>query len=158
MAILCFVKIDGILGESKTRDHRDEIDCLAWEWSLDNTASGGAGGGGGVGKPVAGEFVFQHAYDRASPLIARECIAGRHVREVVVNVRRKGAAQKDYLVVTMKDCIVSAVAPAADPDGILEEVVIAYREIGFAYRPQQPDGSFGPAVGFDWNVATHVVH
>ena len=44
------LKIDGVDGESKIKDHEGEIDVLAWNWGLSQSGLVHVGGGGGSGK------------------------------------------------------------------------------------------------------------
>ena len=48
MAVDYFLKIDGIVGESKDSKHRGEIDLMSWSWGASQTGSSSAGGGEGI--------------------------------------------------------------------------------------------------------------
>jgi type VI secretion system secreted protein Hcp len=47
------------------------------------------------------------------------------------------------------------VAPGSSNDGdVTEEVHCSYKDVEFAYKPQDDKGALGGEVKFGWNVAT----
>ena len=68
--------------KSTHKDHKGEIEVLAWSWGLSNATAVTAGGGSGKGKAEPGEVSFMHSYDKASPdpgqeVRARRALQGR---------------------------------------------------------------------------------
>lgn len=158
MAISNFLKLDGIDGEATDRNHRGEVELMSWSWGLTNeTAAGGSGGGAGVGRATPQALLFVHRYDKASPLLAKLAITGRHLRSAVLSARRSGAGQRDFLVITMKEVLVTAVQMADNGDGPIEQVSLRFGEIGFSYLPQTPRGGAGTPVAMNWNIRTSQV-
>lgn len=163
MAIDTHIKFDGVEGESTHVDHKGEIEVLKWNWDVQNIAQT-SGGGSGSGKAQPGSFVFEHRYDKASPVLAKKCAQGVHFKEAVLTARKAGEGQKDFLKVTLKEVFVTAVAPGVRvnvdgsiDDEILETVRMSYGDIGFAYRPQDDKGGLGGEVKFAWNVKTTAI-
>jgi type VI secretion system secreted protein Hcp len=156
MAINTFLKSDSIPGESSNRDHKGEIDVLSWSWGVQNQQGTltSPGGGTGRGKAVPAEFRFVHAYDKASPLLAKAVASGTHLPQVVVSVRKSGAGQADFLVITLKEVFVTLVQARAETAFIAEEVALAFGDIDVLYKPQDDKGAFGGAVRFGWNIKT----
>src|SRR5262245_35460381 len=69
-----FLKIDGIPGESIDAAHVDEIEVLAWSWGAAIQHPSGSG------KTVctnAQDLSFTHYFDKASPKLAANLIAGQ---------------------------------------------------------------------------------
>ncbi len=158
MSIDTHIKFDGVEGESSHADHKGEIDVLSWKWDVTNASSAGKGGGSGLGKATPGAFVFTHAYDKASPVLAKNCASGKHFATVVLTARKAGEGQKDFLKITMKEVFVTALEPSAGEDGeISEEVQASYKDIEFAYKPQDDKGGLGGEVKFGWDTATTAV-
>lgn len=156
MAIDTHIKFDGVSGESTQRDHKGEIEVLSWSWSA--TSHGlTTGAGSGAGKCEPGQFTFQHTYDKASPLLAKQCASGKFFKEVALTSAKAGEGQKDFLKVTMKEVIVASIQPSGSDGGIQETVSLSYKDIEFAYKPQDEKGALGAEVKFGWNVATSVV-
>jgi len=153
----CFIKFDGVSGESTDAAHKGSIDVLAWSWGVAN-APLATGSGSGAGKAVPAPLVFQHRYDKASPPLGRLCASGLHVKQVKLTARHPAAGLPDFLVVTMKDVLVSQVQVALAADGSLQESVsLVYGDIEFAYKPQTPAGALGAAVKFGWDTQRNVV-
>jgi type VI secretion system secreted protein Hcp len=157
MAITTFIKFDGVDGESQDRDHRGEIEVLSWSWGFSNAAPAGAGGGAGSGRAVPADLTFVHRYDKASPLLAKAGIAGRHFRSATLSARKSGAGQKDFLKVTLKEVLVTSVQHQGQDDQIAEIVTLRSREVGNEYRAQAANGSLGVPVKFNWNIANSQV-
>ena len=148
------IKFDGVEGESTHKDHKGEIDVLSWSWNVSNNTSL-AGGGSGKGKANPGDFVFTHTYDKASPVLAKQCASGKHFKTVKLTARKAGEGQKDFLVVSMKEVFITAVSPSGGHGGeIIENVAFSYKDIEFDYKAQDDKGGLGGAVKFGWDVAT----
>ncbi|MBS0428106.1 MAG: type VI secretion system tube protein Hcp [Proteobacteria bacterium] len=147
------IKFDGVDGESVHKDHKGEIELLSWDWDV-SQPSQGSGGGSGRGKAVPGTFNFVHHYDKASPVLAKSCVSGKHFKEVKVTARKAGEGQQDYLKVTMKEVLITHCRPGASAGGdIHERVNCSFKDIEFEYKPQDDKGGLGSAVKFGWNVA-----
>ena len=148
------IKFDGVEGESTHKDHKGEIEVLSWTWGVTQAASL-AGGGSGRGKATPGDFVFTHLYDKASPVLAKHCAAGKHFKDAKLTARKAGEGQKDFLVVTMKEVFVTAVHPAGGAGGdIHEQVSCSYKDIEFGYKAQDDKGATAGEVKFGWDIAT----
>ena len=158
MAIDTHIKFDGVDGESTHKDHKGEIEVLSWLWGVSNASSVSSGGGSSKGKAAPRDFSFTHNYDKASPVLAKQCAQGKHFKQVVVTSRKAGEGQKDFLKITMKEVFLSTVQPSAGQGGdILESVSMTYGEIEFGYKAQDEKGGLGGEVKFAWNVKTTVV-
>ncbi|WP_180132216.1 type VI secretion system tube protein Hcp [Rhodoferax sp. BLA1] len=153
MAIDCFIKFDGVEGESSNKDHKGEVEVLSWSWGI--AGAGQVGGTStGKGKTVAGPLSFVHLYDKASPLLAKHCAAGKLFKTVVLTSRKAGEGQKDFLQVSLKEVQVTSIQPAGADADITEAVTLNYRDIEFAYKPQDSKGGLGAEVKFGWDVAS----
>ncbi|BDI04865.1 Hcp family type VI secretion system effector [Sphaerotilus microaerophilus] len=154
MTIDCHIKFDGVTGEATHKDHKGEIEVLSWSWGASN-ASGLAGGGSGMGKGSASDFNFMHKYDKASPVLAKQCASGKHFPTVVMTARKSGEGQKDFFKVSMKEVFITSVQPSGSSGGeIMESVSMSYKDIEFSYKPQDDKGGLGGEVKFGWNLAT----
>jgi len=155
MTIDTNLKIAGVDGESAHKDHKGEIDLLAWSWDVRQESTASFGGGSGKGKGIPGQMVFAHYYDKASPVLAKSCASGKHFDSAIITCRKAGEGQLDFLKVTLKQVLVTSVAPSASSGGeISESVALSYADIEFEYKPQDDKGALGGAVKFGWNVAS----
>lgn len=147
------IKFDGIEGESAKP--KGEIEVMAWNWGVTQSTGATSGGGSGKGKAVPGDFMFTHRYDKASPVLAKHCVAGKHFPTVKLTVRKAGEGQQDFLSVAMKEVFITSVSPAGSSGGeVMEQVSCSYKDVEFAYKPQDDKGALGGEVKFGWNVAT----
>ena len=157
MAIDTHIKFDGVDGEATHKDHKGETEVLSWSWNVSNPSSL-VGGGSGKGKAIPGDFVFAHHYDKASPILAKKCAQGAHFPSVVATARKSGEGQKDFLKVTMKEVVVTSVAPAGSQGGdLFENVTLSYAFIEFGYKPQDDKGALGGEVKFGWDAKTTTI-
>ncbi|HEY6514258.1 MAG TPA: type VI secretion system tube protein Hcp [Burkholderiaceae bacterium] len=148
------LKLAGVEGESTHKDHKGEIEILSWTWGVVNEGSI-AGGGSGKGKATPGDFHFTHMYDKGSPVIAKYCASGKHFADATLTSRKAGEGQKDFLVVKFKEVFIRSVQPSGSSGGdIVESVTLSYKQIDFAYKPQDDKGGLGGEVKFGWNNAT----
>jgi type VI secretion system secreted protein Hcp len=148
------IKFAGIEGESTHKDHKGEIEVLSWSWAVTNDG-GGSAGGSGKGKAVPGDLEFTHLYDKSSPVLAKYCASGKHFAEVTMTSRKAGEGQKDFLVLKFKEVFLKSVRPSGSAGGdIGESVVFSYKQVDFAYKPQDDKGGLGGEVKFGWNNAT----
>ena len=147
-------KFEGVEGESLHKEHKGEVEAMSWSWSAHN-ASATAGQGSGKGKGEGGHFTLMHVYDKASPVLAKHCISGKHFPTVVMTSRKSGDGQKDFLKVTMKEVFITAVQPSGSHGGdIHEQVTMSYKQVEFAYKAQDEKGGMGGEVKFGWNSST----
>lgn len=148
-------KFDGVEGEATHKDHKGEIEVLSWSWGVQQPSGAGAGGGSGRGKANPGEMNFMHLYDKASPVLAKHCAAGKHFKDAVLTARKAGEGQKDFLKITLKEVFITSVQPSGSSGGdIVEAVACSYKDIEFEYKAQDDKGGLGGAVKFGWNIAT----
>ncbi len=149
------VKLAGVDGESKHKDHKGEIEIMSWAWNVSNPSGAASGGGSGRGKAIPGDFSFTHRYDKASPELAKRCANGAHFATLVLTCRKAGEGQQDYLKMTLKEAYISSISPGGSSGGdVMETVSLTYKDIEFEYKEQSEKGAAGPSVKFGWNVAT----
>ena len=155
MTIDTHFKFDGVEGESAHKDHKGEIDILSWSWNVTQSSSAASGTGSGRGKAHPGDMNFVHAYDKASPVLAKYCASGKHFATAVLTSRKAGEGQKDFLKVTLKEVFITSVSNSGGGGGELHEAVsCTYKDIEFEYKAQDDKGGLGGSVKFGWNNAT----
>jgi type VI secretion system secreted protein Hcp len=154
MDIDTHIKFPKVEGESTHKDHKGEIDVFSWSWGVSNAANP-SGGGMGRGRAMPSDFNFTHRYDKASPVLAANCVKGSHFPEVTLTCRKAGDGQKDFLKITMKEVFITSLQPAGSSGGdLIESVSMSYGSIDFGYKPQDDKGGVGSEVKFGWNVKT----
>src|SRR5207253_10360457 len=80
-----------VAGESRDERHASEIEVVSLSWGESNPGGTGRGGGGGAGKVSMQDFHFTMRLNRASPLLAKACATGQHIKSAVLTCRKPGA-------------------------------------------------------------------
>jgi type VI secretion system secreted protein Hcp len=152
-----FIKIGDIKGESKDKDHKDEIDVLAWSWGMSNTGSTSSGGGGGAGKASVGDFSFIKFTDLATTDLMKSTLDGKHFSDAKITVRKAGEKPFDYLTYVLKDIIVTSVSTGGSggEDRLTESISLNFAKIETHYVKQDPGGKC-TEVSFGWDIAQNV--
>ena len=80
----------------------------SFSWGVANV-TGPVGGGGGAGKTEFKDFTFTKPLSALSKTLFNACVKGEHIKQVVLTFRKKkGSTTQDFLVITMKDVIVTS--------------------------------------------------
>jgi type VI secretion system secreted protein Hcp len=151
-----FLKMDGILGESKDLKHKGEIDLESFSWGETNASkpSAGRGGGAGAGKVAMQDFHFVTKVNKASPLLFLACATGKHIKEAVLTARKAGKGQQDYLVFKFKDVLISSYqVGGSEGAGVpMDQVSFNFARIDVEYRLEKPDGTLASPVKAGWDI------
>ncbi|TFH66865.1 MAG: type VI secretion system tube protein Hcp [Gemmatimonadales bacterium] len=158
MAVDMFLKIEGIKGESQDDAHKDEIDVLAWSWGMSQSGTTHMGGGGGAGKVNVQDISVTKYVDKASPNLMVYCCNGKHIPTMNLTVRKAGENALEYLKMTMKDGLISAVSTGGSggEDRLTENVSLNFAHVKVEYTPQKADGSGDAAVEMAWDITKNV--
>jgi type VI secretion system secreted protein Hcp len=150
----CFLRIDGVAGDSVDARHRGEIDLVTWSLGVTTpVAPGSATGGASVGRPDFQPLKAVHRLDRAVPALIQLGAAAQHIPGAILTCRRPGKDAADYFKITLQDVLITGVrlsdSAEAQPSA---ELTLVYGRITIEYRPQNPDGTLGQPVGTGWDV------
>ena len=155
-AVAYFLKIDGIVGESKDAKHPGEIELESFSWGETVTVAAG-GGGGGVGKAQIEDLHVVMKESKASPLLFLTSVSGRLIKQAVLTGRKAGKAPVEFLVIKLTDVVVSSYhtggGTAAAPD---DQVSLNFGKIEFAFTAEGPDGKPEAPVKVGWDVKRNV--
>ena len=139
MAFDCFLKIDGVDGESSDDKHTDWIELLSFSHGVSQTSSGAASSGGGRSAERCDhqDFSVVKTLDKASPKLALYCCNGTHTKEVKMELCRAGGDKQKYMEYKMSDVIVTSARPGGSAGAgealPLEEVSFNYGKIEWVY-------------------------
>ena len=158
MAVDMFMKIGDLKGEAKDKSHKEEIDVLAWSWGMSNSGTTHMGGGGGAGKVNVQDISFTKYIDKASTNLITACCTGKHYDEAKLTVRKAGDTPLEYLTITMKEVLVTAVSTGGSggEDRLTENVTLNFASFVTEYKPQKPDGTGDASVFAKYNMAENV--
>jgi type VI secretion system secreted protein Hcp len=147
-----FAKIGDIKGESIDSKHKAEIDVLSWSWGLTGPTRNSPGVPqrpvGPAQASCAQEIFLTKNVDAASPLLMANAALGTTLKEATLALRKADSSQEDYLVITLKDVLVSSVASGASSAGkdATETVSLVFSSANVKYRPQDSEGKLGNPV------------
>lgn len=156
MAVDMYLKLDDVKGEAKGA-HKEEMDILSWSWVAAQQGTGSQGGGSGTGKVETLDIEIKKWVDRASPNLYKCCCKGTHLKEAIISVRKAGDTPLDYLVVTLRDIIITGFSTGGvvpGDDRLLETVRLNFKKVFVAYAPQEKGGAGGAEAGGGFNLET----
>lgn len=158
MAVDMFLKLGDIKGESKADGHKDQIDVLAWSWGMSQSGTAHAGGGGGSGKVSVQDISITKYIDSSSNVLISSACKGTHHKEATLFVRKAGDKPLEYIVIKMKEVIVTSVSMGGSggEDRLTENVSLNFAEFEYAYKPQKPDGSGDAAKEYKFSIQENI--
>jgi type VI secretion system secreted protein Hcp len=154
MAVDMFLKLDGIKGESKDKDHKDEIKIESMSWPLNQMGTQGSGGGGGAGKVDVGNISITKYVDKSTADLIYAVCSGKHIKDALITVRKAGGEKPlEYLKVTLTDVLVSSVqAAGSSADVLVESISLDFGKFKVEYFEQDSKGIGSPAGQVAWDV------
>lgn len=157
MAVDMFLKIEPLKGEAQDKDHKDEIDVLAWSWGMSQSGTTHIGGGSGSGKVNVQDLSFTKYIDKSTTDLMKFCTNGDHIKEATLTVRKAGGKAIEYIILTMTDIIVSSVSTGGSggEDRLTENVSLNFGAYKIKYTPQTATGETDKPTEFGWDIAAN---
>jgi type VI secretion system secreted protein Hcp len=154
VAVDYFLKIEGVSGESADSKHKGEIQLESFSWSETHPGSAASGGGGAAGKVHMQDLVVTMAVSKASPKLMLACATGKHHKEAVLTVRKAGKSQQEFLIIKLKEVIVTSYSTGGSEqsDLPLDQASLGFSTILLEYKPQKADGSLDAPVKAGWDL------
>lgn len=147
MASTIFCKIDGIKGESTDANHKDEIELLSYSHGVSQprSATASTAGGGTTGRCNHTDLSVAKLMDSSSPVLNQQCCIGKHIKEVIITLRRAdGDKSVPYMVYKLSDVVISSVSIGGSSDSVpTENVTFNYAKIEWEYTKQSRAGGAG---------------
>lgn len=153
----CFLKIDGIEGESQDAQHKGEIEVQSWSFSENQSTSSNSGGGAGAGKVTLQPFQFNLQTSKASPKLFLAGASGQRFKTATLTCRRSGQKAQDFLKITLSDVLVASFGTSgASSDQLpIDQMSLSYRAISYEFTPQKADGSLDTSLKTGWDMKTN---
>ena len=157
MAVDQFLKIDDVKGEAQDKVHRDEIDVLAWSWGVSQSGTTHLGSGSGAGKASFQDISITKWVDHSSATLMLAVANGKHFKEAKLTVRKAGENPLEYVIIKMKDVIITSVSTGGSggEDRLTENVALNFGAVEYEYTMQKPDGGKGATIPFKWDIASN---
>jgi type VI secretion system secreted protein Hcp len=149
-----FLKLDGIVGESLDRVHKDEIEVQSFSLGVSNSGSTQIGGGTGTGRASFSDLSLSATLSKASPALALACASGQRITKATLTFRTSGATPVEVYTVVLENVLVSSVSTTgtADDGRPNEAYSLNYGSIVWKYTPIQANGSPGTSISAGWNI------
>lgn len=153
MASKVMVRLDGIPGECADLQHREWIEALSFR--IGASAAPAGEGYAGPGRGQLDELRIGKALDVASPRLLEACLAGRHIKEAVVEIIRLPTRVK-FLEYRFTDVFVVGVGVEVGGDEAtsteLEQVRLSFGKVRMTYLHKAASGA-SSQTGFGWDLA-----
>jgi type VI secretion system secreted protein Hcp len=138
----CFIKLEGVNGESGDKEFQDHIQVESWGWGIASKA-GHLGEHRRAGLADVAELAFTHRVDKASPALFARCASNHNIKNVTLVMRRAGGTAQKYLFVRLSDARIISVNLVHDAANVIpmERVVLDFKKVEYEYVPQSSAGS-----------------
>jgi type VI secretion system secreted protein Hcp len=110
------------------------IEISSYSFGISNPTTIGSGSGGaGAGKAKFDEFHITKTVDTSSAALIKSCTTGSHIKEAILQVRKEGGSEKEFLKITLKEVFVTSYEQeGTNDDGApTEQLTLAYGAIEF---------------------------
>jgi type VI secretion system secreted protein Hcp len=149
----CFLKVDGIPGESLDMEYKEWIEVLGYEWSFIRKTA--------TSRPTFANFHFKMRPNRASPRLASAGAKGTRITSIVCRIRRPGSPGTNMLEFKNYNCVVMSFESkgghieGTEPDGAswvdlpVDQVGMNFTKVEWTYF----DGKGGTLKG-SWDLSS----
>ena len=153
-----YIQLDGIKGQASDDAHKDWIEIIAYDQTLElpiQNAQAGSGGREAVGRVQCGDLVITKQMCIASPDLAFHCASGKPISKAELHlVAAAGTKRIVYLKVTLTEVFISKyVVAMKDPktNRPTEDVSLNYGTIKWEYTKIDEKGGAGSPFIKGWN-------
>lgn len=139
----CFLRVDGIPGESTDDRHKEWIGVLSYSHGVSAAVSQLIGSTRTAERSEHQDFSIVKLMDKASPKLALYVCRGDIIPEVTLELCRAGGDKLRYMEYVLSDVIVTSVQPGGNPQTgealPTEEVSFNYGKIEWTYTETDPN-------------------
>lgn len=149
----CFLKIDGIEGDSQNVQHKGEIAVQSWSWGETMPLNSGSGAGAGKVNVNLQPFEFTMFTSKASPKLFLAAASGQILKTATLTCSRPGQKMPEgFLKITLSDVVVSSFGTSSDTSNLIDRLTLSYAKIMYEFTPHKADGSPDTVVKAGWDV------
>jgi type VI secretion system secreted protein Hcp len=131
-----FLTVDGING---TNGSPCIIEIASWSFGVTGPgASASATGGGGTGRASFHDLSFTKTTDKASSVLFKSCVNGKHYSNATIEVRKAGGKQVEFLQIKMTEVLISSFQSAGSGGGEnpTESISLNFAQLSYEFKPQ----------------------
>jgi type VI secretion system secreted protein Hcp len=155
----CFLKVEGIPGESTDKVHKDEFELTSWSFGVGNpaTIARSASNSGTSQRCHHNDFTFTKEMDKATALLWLFCCKGDHIPTITLTQRRSsGAAPIEFVKYVLTDSIITSHNISGGMGVPQESVSVNFGTISITYLDaNSKDGQSGN-VAASWDCFQNV--
>jgi type VI secretion system secreted protein Hcp len=155
----CFLRVDGVPGESTDDRHKDWIEIVSWSFGETRPTGTGTSTGGArtTDRVTIQDFKATMRTSKASPKLFLASAMGERIKEVVLDVSSPGGDKFIFLRIYLYDVGVSSFVNLGNSASAqaypMEEISLNFARIKITYTmPKRPDGSGGGSMEAEWDV------
>ncbi len=155
MASQCFLKLEGVKGESHDHAHQDAIEVISWRWGATNTGTMHIARRGGAGTSEFEDLTVTKRTDKATPALWEHLATGRTISSGELIMRKGDGDPVEFLRISIEQVLVTGIGATGAEGGphASEEVRLNFARWTLVYTPQEPDGTPGPEEEFGFDIA-----
>jgi type VI secretion system secreted protein Hcp len=157
MAVDCYLKLDGISGESADDKHKDEIQVLSWSYGGSQVTSVAGTGGSGAGKVNLSDLSIMKYYDKASVPMLQAMCKGDHIKTGVLTAIKAGAGGDPFLKISFEELYITSLQSSASSEIPTESVTFSYNKVKIEYFTQNEVGALQKANSVSYDLKKNVV-
>jgi type VI secretion system secreted protein Hcp len=103
------------------------------------------------------DFHFVMHLNRSSPLLAKACATGQHIKSATLTTRKAGKGQQEYLIYKFYDLLISSYQTGGSSESVnpTDQVSFNFSKVEMEYRPQKPDGTLAPGLHFKYDLKSN---
>lgn len=153
-----YMKINGIDGESKQKEHAKWIDIHSMQVSFANAGGGmpNSSGGRSGGEGICTEITVSMPGCSAMPTITKYCLTGTTVPKIEIQSVTASKGQVVYTTWTLSDCAFSNFSVGDTGQGLSDtnaSLSISYTKFDYEVTPISDAGEAGSTVKLKYSVA-----
>jgi type VI secretion system secreted protein Hcp len=141
-----FLKMDGIPGESKAKDHVGWIEVTSLTLPATAPAAGSQREGRASlnetkGQSKPGSLSITKTVDKASPKLFQASAHGTHFATVLIEMERNSEEKGKYMEYKLSGVLISSckVAPSSGGNKLpTEQITFSYQKLELSYTPARP--------------------
>jgi type VI secretion system secreted protein Hcp len=152
------MKITGIPGESKTKDHIAEIELMSFSHNVAMPMTGDPSNTKRTsGTAHVSEVVISKLLDVSSPTLNQRCCEGKDIGEVTITVYQNDqGAVIPLLTYTLTNTLISSVSISGGTGGVpAETVALNFTKLKWDYKAQKSEGAQEGTASALWDLAAN---
>jgi type VI secretion system secreted protein Hcp len=156
--ILMKIGENTVKGESKTKDHLEEIELMSFSHNVAMPMTNDPSNTKRTsGTAHVGEFVVSKLLDQATPVLNQKCIAGQDLGIVTITLYQNDQGTVIPLMkYTMTNTLISSVSIGGGAGGIPSETLtLNFTTIKWDYAAQKAEGAPAGTASASWDLAAN---